>query len=72
MKLSGNLADREGPDCYWLLFSKGYKTYRFLATYLHHFYPRHDTPTPVFEKKLIDWFGTYKYPEHYRKESGLL
>lgn len=59
-------------DYYWLLLSKGYKTYRFLSTYLYHFYPCFHEPTPVFEKQLVDWFGAYKYPDNYRKEEGVV
>jgi len=38
---------------YWLLTSKGYKTYRFLPVFFREFYPRYDAQTPEFERVLL-------------------
>jgi hypothetical protein len=37
---------------YWLLLTKGYKTYKFLHTFFNTFYPRVDTEPPVKFRKL--------------------
>ena len=68
----GMALEQHQTDYYWILISKGYKTYRFLPVYFKEFYPRYNMPTPVFEKKLIDWFGAYKYPDYYRSDKGLI
>lgn len=57
---------------YWLLLSKGYKTYRFLPVYFHYFYPCQDIVTPDFEKRVMDTFGRMKYPENYSSDSGVI
>lgn len=57
---------------YWLLISKGYKTYRFLPVYFHTFYPCCNRETPEFEKKVIDAFGMMKYPEVYNAKKGII
>lgn len=59
-------------EAYWLLMSKGYKTYRFLPVYFHDFYPRHNKETPVFEKKIIDAFGEFRQPGHYDPATGVI
>ena len=35
-----------GQHLYWLLTSKGYKTYRFLPVFFNEFYPCFSSPTP--------------------------
>lgn len=50
---------------YWLLISKGYKTYRFLPLFFHEFYPRHDAATPDWASAMIDAFGRAKFPGDY-------
>jgi len=62
----------QGDEVYWLLLSKGYKTYRFLPIYFKEFYPRYKQETPEFEKKLIDKYGEYKYPKGYCSKTGLI
>lgn len=57
---------------YWILITKGYKTYKFLPIYFNNFYPRRDCITPRFEKNLIDTFGEYKYPYEYDAETGVI
>lgn len=68
----GMASYKDQSDCYWLLLSKGYKTYRLLSTYMNHFYPCFNEPAPVFEKQIIDWFGAYRYPDNYDKENGVV
>lgn len=61
-----------GLPAYWLLISKGYKTYRFLPVYFHTFFPCHNSATPPFEKSVMDTFGRLKYPGHYDPRSGVI
>lgn len=57
---------------YWLLISKGYKTYRFLPLFFHEFYPRHDAATPPWAAAVIDAFGRYKAPCSYDPAAGIV
>jgi len=43
---------------YWLLMSKGWKTYRYLPLAFREFYPRRGTVTPPAEAAIIDGFAT--------------
>src|SRR5262245_9895912 len=52
-------------ELYWLLISKGYKTYRFLPLFFREFYPRHDVPTPEWATAVIDALGHWRYPGRY-------
>lgn len=60
------------PYTYWLLISKGYKTYRFLPVYFQNFYPHYDHSTPEFEKRIMDAFGKLKYDGYYHPERGVI
>lgn len=57
---------------YWFLICKGYKTYRILPTFWKEFYPNRNTPTPLFEKKIIDRYAEILYPDEYNRESGVI
>lgn len=57
---------------YWFLICKGYRTYRFLPTFMNEFYPRYDAETPAYEKSIIDAFGMYKYPFEYSAKTGVV
>ena len=52
-------------NVYWFLISKGYKTYLLLANNFKNYYPRHDRPTPAFDKMVIDSFGRKLYGDFY-------
>lgn len=57
---------------YWLLISKGYKTYRFLPLFFHEFYPRHDADMPPWAGAVIDAFGRHKSPRSYDAAAGIV
>jgi hypothetical protein len=57
---------------YWVLTSKGYKTYLLLTNNLRTYYPRFDRGTPPFYQRLRDTFGRALYPDHYNDATGLV
>lgn len=59
-------------NAYWLLISKGYKTYRFLPVYFKDFYPNARKATPAFEKGIMDSFCRLKYPDNYDPHRGII
>ena len=67
-----SLVGGDKGEAYWLLISKGYKTYRFLPVYFHSFYPCYDKETPEFEKKIIDTFCKYRHHEYYKADKGVI
>ena len=72
-KLALSLIDRSGATpLYWVLISKGYKTYRFLPLFFHEFYPRRDLSTPDWARALIDGFGRQKFCGDYDALCGIV
>jgi hypothetical protein len=62
------------PDAelFWLLTSKGYKTYRFLPVFFHEFYPCPAKETPAFEKALLDGAARERFGRRFDPASGIL
>jgi hypothetical protein len=57
---------------YWLLISKGYKTYLMMANNFSEYYPRPDRPTPAAKKALMEAFYSSLYGGAYRAQTGLI
>lgn len=64
-------ADPRTP-LYWLLISKGYRTYLYLPLFFTRYYPSATEPTPSFEQAVIDTLATEKFGACYRRASGTL
>ena len=62
----------QNTPLYWLLTSKGYKTFRFLPIFFKQFHPCPGTITPEFEKRLAQYLGTHKYGDRFDVERGLV
>ncbi|MEW5801891.1 MAG: hypothetical protein AB1847_07260 [bacterium] len=59
-------------ELYWLLISKGFRTYRFLSLYYKEFYPVYDRQTPENVKALMDHICSIKFASRYDSQSGLV
>ena len=57
---------------YWFLTTKGYKTYLLLSRNFPEYWPRHDLPTPPWQRAVIDALAGEKFGAAYRPELGLL
>jgi hypothetical protein len=55
-----------------MLISKGFRTYRFLPTFFHRFYPCPAQPTPDWVRELMDVLGRRRFVDAYDAESGLI
>lgn len=57
---------------YWLLISKGHRTYRLLPAFARRFYPtwRHETPDAV--AGLMDFAGQAMFGERFDREAGIV
>ena len=54
-----------GVPVYWLLTSKGARTYRFLPVFFRNFYPAFDSRVPPDVKRLIDEVAKEKFGKEY-------
>jgi hypothetical protein len=54
------------PSVWYVLISKGWRTYKILPFFFREFFPRHDAVTPQFARALIDAFGESRYGDRYR------
>ena len=63
------LTERPDRELYWLLTSKGYKTYRFLPVFFREFYPSCTKEAPAFEKALLCSLGRRKFGNRFDSES---
>lgn len=62
----------EAPDrpLYWMLISKGHRTYRYLPAFSRDYYPALDWPTPPRTRALMDLLGRTKFGDRYDVSSG--
>lgn len=65
-------AEAAGRACYWFLISKGHRTYQYLPVFFREFWPRHDRPTPAFERELIRALAESRYPGEFDAATGLI
>lgn len=70
--LAGSIRAQSPLPLYWLLLSKGHRTYLYLPLFFHEFYPRHDAPPPAREKAIIDAFASRKYGSDYDPIRGVV
>jgi hypothetical protein len=57
---------------YWLLISKGYKTYLMMANNFAEHFPRYEMNTPADRRAIVDAFYFKLFPEHYDPATGLI
>lgn len=66
------LITKPGTPIYWLLISKGYKTYLLLANNFGNYYPRHDRPNDPKLKRLVEAYCHKMFPGKYDELNGVL
>ena len=59
-------------ELYWMLISKGVRTYKFLPVFFNDFYPCYQKATPPNIKTLMDELGNLRYSNHYDAEKGII
>jgi hypothetical protein len=57
---------------YWLLLTKGVKSYCLLPLFFTTFYPNHYSETPAYEQQLIDHLAGEKFDQFYVKNQGIV
>ncbi|MDZ4231132.1 MAG: hypothetical protein U1B77_04875, partial [Dehalococcoidales bacterium] len=66
------LARYPDRELYWVLTSKGHKTYRFLPVFFREFYPAFMKNTPVFEEALLHSFASHRFGNRFNPATGTL
>ncbi|SRR5207247_1668871 len=70
--VSGVFYDDPDVPLYWLLISKGYRTYLYLPLFFNEFWPRVDRPTPRAVQRILDAAAGARFPSDYNSTTGLV
>lgn len=57
---------------YWYLITKGYRTYLLLSRNFPEHWPRHERPTPPWQRALIDAVARRRFAGRWQPERGIL
>lgn len=73
LRLAGRIkAERPHLPLYWLLISKGHRTYRYLSAFSREFHPAPDRVTPPRMQALMDAVARDRFGSAYDAASGVL
>jgi hypothetical protein len=59
-------------EFYWMLISKGVRTFKFLPVYFIEYFPRYGTVTPAPVKLIMDTLASDMYPSQYDQENRVI
>lgn len=57
---------------YWMLISKGLRTYKFLSVFLSEYYPHHSLPIPADIKNMMNLAASKKFGQKFIPETGII
>jgi len=66
------LVRTQGRRLFWLLTTKGHRTYRFLPVYFNEYYPAYDRAIPADYSRLLKEVCESIFGEQYNHHSGLV
>lgn len=55
-----------------MLFTSGFRTYRFLPLFWRDFYPQYDLPTPETWQRILDELAAKKIGSQYNRLTGVV
>ena len=61
VKLLEHALSKYRTRIFWLLITKGYRTYLILPLFFKNYYPNYKSPTPEYEKALIEKVAFHRY-----------
>ncbi|MDP2668477.1 MAG: hypothetical protein Q8P07_01435 [bacterium] len=61
-----------GHEIYYVLISKGWRTYKVLPFFFKDYAPKHGVSTSTYNKAVMNAFGKVKYPGDYDADNGLI
>jgi hypothetical protein len=71
-RFAGRLRAQRDVPLYWLLISKGYRTYRYLSLFARTYYPQHAAPTPAAMQERLDALAQRKFGAAYDAAAGVV
>lgn len=73
IRLAGNIKAAEPHvPLYWLLISKGHRTYRYLSAFSREFYPAPERATPRSTAGLMAFLARDRFGDAYDEDTGVL
>ncbi len=66
------LHENENMKLYWMLISKGLRTYKFLPVCFLEYYPHVHRETPNEIQSFMHFLGKYKFPDSYDPTTGII
>lgn len=61
-----------GKKIYWMLITKGLRTYKFLSVFLQEYYPCHFASTPGHISEFMHYMGKRKFGVSYNARKGVI
>ncbi|MBI5247638.1 MAG: hypothetical protein HY923_10685 [Elusimicrobia bacterium] len=71
-RYAGRLLAEENSPLWWLLISKGHRTYLYLPLFFAEYWPRLEGPVPENVAALMGAFATAKFGEYWDASRGIL
>lgn len=71
-RFAGQLRAQRDVPLYWLLISKGYRTYRYLSLFARSYWPQHAAPTPAAVQARLDALALRKFGAAYDAATGVV
>lgn len=65
-------SERDDARWFWFYVCKGFRTYRFLPVFYHHFYPHPGLATPDFEQQVMDHLAMTRFGSAYDPSAGIV
>lgn len=56
-----------GLPLYWLLLCSGFRTYRYLTSFMNEYWPRWEQPTPPGAQEMLDYLSVKRFGDTYHK-----
>ena len=70
--MADSILKHPDKEFYWMLISKGVRTFKFLPVYFIEYFPRQGIVTPGPVKLIMDTLAFDMYPLQYDKENGVI
>ncbi len=71
-RFAGQLRQRQAQPLYWLLISKGYRTYRYLSLFARDYYPQHGALTPPAMQERLSTLAQRMFGDAFDAATGVV
>jgi len=72
LRLAGGIYARSATPLYWLLISKGHRTYRYLSAFSRIYFPSPSCPTPLRVAALMRFLAHDRFGDAFDDAAGVL